>query len=111
MARVVRVAPAALLLATTGCFSGCSSTKAAIPPSRVIRLSSQDAGPFSQQVVAAYARPNSGLDVRLVEGSNLDTLVSGEADVTILTDDALYFSYRLLLHGNSAIPDQIRAIA
>lgn len=104
-------AGAALLAVTTGCFINCSSGTAAKPSSRVVRLSSGDAGPFSQQLVAAYVHGNSDLDVRLVQRPNLDALINGDAEVTILTDDSLYFSYRMLLRGDPAIPDRVRAIA
>lgn len=110
-APIVRAATAALLLTAAGCLPGCSSTDASIPQSRVVRLASQDSGRFSQQVVAAYARALPDLDVRLVEGSNLDSLVRGDADVSILSADSLYFNYRMLLQGKPAIPDRLRAIA
>jgi TRAP transporter TAXI family solute receptor len=102
-ASILRGSRAAVLL-TIASLPACSSTKASVPQSRIVRLASQDSGRFSQQVVTAYRRAHTDFDVRLVAEPNLDSLVRGDAEVSILSDDLLYFGY-------SSARDRIRAIA
>jgi uncharacterized protein len=108
---IVRRREAAGLLLVMAGLPACSSTDASIPQPRIVRLASQDSGRFSQQVVAAYRRADTQLDVRLVVEPNLDSLVRGDAEISILSDDLLYFGYRKLLQDDPAVRDRIRAIA